>query len=250
MKNQKLFVLVIESKLRSLKQTIKLLQKNSLVSEIESAANTDQAIPKIINFSPDIILFEYPPVGNSGNELLKFIQAKLTGTFIIFVSETTDYAATAIRNGIYNYLIKPISPEELDQIIRKVYLIKQTNSQSRINEIIEKTSAENKLKFQTTRGYLIIGPEDILYCKADGLCSYLYLTNDRVEHSFLSISKVEEILRQFNFLRINRSHLINQKYIRRILRSTYSVILVADGKEYEVKGSIQQIKNLSNFEVE
>ncbi len=250
MNNHKIFALIIESEIDSLNLLLDIFGANPLISGIETAADSDQAILKIINFIPDIVLFEYPPKGNSGKDLLKFIQTKLTETTIIIVSETKDYAATAIRNGIFNYLLKPVSKEDLDKVIDKISLIKQTNVQSRINEIIQKTPEETRLRFQTTKGYLIVDPEEILYCKADGFCTELHLSNERTELSYLFLSKLEEILRQFNFLRVSRSYLINQKFIRKISRSNNTIILSSNGKEYVVKGSKQQIKNLINFDSE
>ncbi|MFA5326615.1 MAG: LytTR family DNA-binding domain-containing protein [Prolixibacteraceae bacterium] len=250
MNNHEIFALIIESEVDSLNRAVAIFRANPLISGIETAADSDQAILKMISFNPDIVLFEYPPKGNSGKDLLKFIQAKLTETTIIIVSETKDYAATVIRKGIFNYLLKPVSKDDLDKIISKVNLIKQTNVQSRINEIIENTQEETRLKFQTTKGYLIVDPEEILYCKADGSCTEIHLTNERTELIFLFLRKLDEILRQFNFLRVSRSYLINQKFIRKIYRSNNTIILSSNGKEYEVKASKQQIKNLINFDSE
>lgn len=243
-------VLIIESEQESLNHAIDLLQANTLVSDIDSTSDSDQALLKIIDSYPDIVLLEYPTKGKSGKELIKFIQTKLTETTIVFISKTKEYAANAIHIGIFNYLLKPVSKVELEKIIRNVHLAKQTNIQARINQIIEKTPDETRIKLQTTRGYLIVAPEEILYCKADGFYSELYLTNDRIELSYLFLSKLEEILSQFNFFRVSRSNLINLKYIRKIYRYNNTIILSSGGKEYEIKGSKLQIRNLSKFDTE
>lgn len=243
-------VLIIESEPESLQQTKELLLANPLVSNVESAIDTDQALLKIIDCNPDLVLLEYPTKGKAEKELIKFIQKILTLTTIVFVSSNKEYAASAIRHGVYNYLLKPVSKQELGKITTKVNLIKQNNTQSRINQIIEKTPLKTRLKFQTTKGYLIFDPEEILYCKADGFCSELYLTNNRVEMSYLFLSKLDEILRQFNFLRVSRSCLINQKYIRKIYRGNNTIILSSDGKEYEIKSSKLHTKKLSKYDTE
>lgn len=243
-------VLIIESDPESLEHTTELLQANTLVSDVESAVDSDQALLKIIDSYPDMVLLEYPAKGKSGKELIRFIQTKLTDATIVFVSNTKEYAANAIHTGIFNYLLKPVSKVELGKITRTVHLAKQTNIQERINQIIEKTPDETRLKLQTTKGYLIFAPEEILYCKADGVYSELYLTNDRVEMSFLPLSKLDEIFSPFDFFRASRSILINLKYIRKIYRHNNSIILSSEGKEYEVKGSRPNIKNLSQFDTD
>lgn len=250
MDKHKICVLIIESEPETLKHINELLLANPLVSDIECVTDSDQALLKILDNNPDMVLLENPIKGKVGKGLVKFIQTKLTETAIVFVCETKEYASDAIRSGIFNYLLKPVSQAELEKITEKVHLIKQTNIQERINQIIEKTPENTKLKFQTTKGYLIVDPEEILYCKADGFCTELHLTNDRLELSYLFLSKLDEILNQFNFLRVSRSYLINQKYIRKIYRSNNTIILSSDGKEYEIKGSKPQIRNLSKFDAE
>lgn len=250
MDEHKIYVLIIDSEPKSLKRTIKIIQANALVLDFESAADSDEALLKIINSNPDIVLLEYPTKGKAGNELIKFIKTKLTETTIVYVSKSKEYAENAIRNGVFNYLLNPISKVELEIIINKVALIKQNNIQARISQIIEKFPEEKRLRFRTTRGYLIIDPEEILFCKSDGMYTELYLTNSRIEYSFLFLSKLDEILSKFNFIRVSRSYLINRKYIRKLYRGSNTICLSAEGKEYEIKSSKQHIRNLSNFDTE
>jgi len=250
MGKQNISVLVVESEPESLKHVIELLLENSMVSNIESATDSDQALLKVIDCAPDIVLLEYPETGNSGKQLIKFIQTKLTETTIIFISKTKEYAANAIHLEIFNYLLKPVSKDELDKVITNVNLYKQTNIQTRISKIIEKIPDDTRLKLQTSKGYLIVAPEEILYCKADGIYSELHLTNDQIELSYQTLSKLDEILGQYNFFRASRSIYINLKYIRKIYRNTNTIVLSREGKEYEVKGSRNHIKNLSQFDAD
>ncbi|MDP2336456.1 MAG: LytTR family DNA-binding domain-containing protein [Bacteroidota bacterium] len=250
MNKHKICVLIIDSEPESLQHIVELLQTNPLVSEIKSAADSDEALLKLTDCNPDMVLLEFPLKGKAGNELMRLIQTKLKETILVFVSNTKEYAANAIHSEVYNYLLKPVTKAGLEKITYKVHLHKKTNIQERINQIIEKTPAETRFKIQTVKGYLVVDPEEILYCKADGFYSEIYLTNNRVELSQLSLSKLDEMLNTFNFLRVSRSYLINQKYIRKIYRGTNTIILAFGGKEYEVKGSKLHIKELSKIDTE
>jgi two-component system, LytTR family, response regulator len=132
----------------------------------------------------------------------------------------------------------------------KVQHNKQTNIQSRINQIIEKSPQEMKIRLHSIKGYIIIDPNDILYCKADGTTTDIYFTNNRIEYTQMFLSKLEELLAPYDFLRISRSFLINRKYIRKTIKATSTIILSYNGKKFEVKGSKQSIKNLSNIDDE
>lgn len=250
MGERKICVLVVDNETTSLKRTLKMLQANSLVLKVESATDSDEALLKIINSNPDVVFLEYPVIGKAGNELIRFIKTKLTETTIVYVSKSKEYAENAIRNGVFNYLLNPVSKVELEKIINKVHLIKQNNIQVRINQIIEKIPEDTKLRFQTISGFLIVDPDEILFCKANGVCTDLYLTNNRIEYSFLFISRLDEILNKYNFLRVSRFYLINQKYIRKLYRSNNTIVLIAEGKEYEIRSTKQHIRNLSKFDSE
>lgn len=250
MNNQKISILIIDSEHKSVDHTVELLQGNPLVSEIEVADNTDQAILKIINSNPDIILFEYPSKGNAEKELIEFVKTKLPETTLVFVSKSKEYAAFAIQNGIFKYLLKPIQNDELSKIINAVCEAKQNDLQSRIDQMIKSTPEEARLRLQTTKGYLMINPDELIFCKAAGFYTELYLTRDRIELSSQFLLKFEEILSQFNFLRVSRSHLINQRFIRKIYRNTNIIVLSVDGKEYEIKGGKIHIRNLSKLDTE
>jgi two-component system, LytTR family, response regulator len=250
MNNQKISILIIDSEQKSMDHTIELLQANPSVSEIEIADNTDQAILKVINSNPDIILFDYPTKGNAEKELIEFVKTKLTETTLVLVSKTKEHAAFAIQNGIFKYLLKPIRKKELLKIINTVHETKQTNNQFRIDQMIERTPEEARLRLQTTKGYIMINPDEIIFCKASGFYTELYLTRDGVELSSQLLLKFEEMLNQFHFLRVSRSHLINQRFIRKIYRNNNTIVLSADGKEYEVKGGKIQIRNLSKLDTE
>jgi len=250
MGERKICVLVVDNETTSLKRTLKMLQANSLVLKVESATDSDEALLKIINSNPDVVFLEYPVIGKAGNELIRFIKTKLTETTIVYVSKSKEYAENAIRNGVFNYLLNPVSKVELEKIINKVHLIKQNNIQVRINQIIEKIPEDTKLRFQTISGFLIVDPDEILFCKANGVYTDLYLTNDRVEYSFLFISRLDEILSKYNFLRVSRFYLINQKYIRKLYRSNNTIVLIAEGKEYEIKSTKEHVRNLSKLDTE
>ena len=250
MNKQKISILVIDSEQKSMDHTIELLQANPSVSEIETADNTDLAILKVINSNPDIVLFDYPSKGNAEKELIEFVKTKLTETTLVLVSKTKEYAAFAIQNGIFKYLIKPIRRKELLKIINTVHEAKKNYAQSRIDQMIERTPEEARVRLHTTKGYLILNPDELIFCKAAGFYTELYLTKDRVELSSLILLKFEEMLSQFNFLRVSRSHLINQRFIRKIYRNNNIIVLSADGKEYEIKGGKIHIRNLSKSDTE
>jgi len=250
MNDPKMHVLIIDSEQESLDHTKDLLRKNPLVSEVEAVNNTDQAILKIINNDPDVIFLNYPSKGSTEKELIEYVNTKLPETTLVLVSETKEYAAFAIQNGIFKYLLEPIEKEELGKVIKTIHQAKQNHFQSRINQMIESSREEARFSLQTAKGYLMINPDELIFCKAYGAYTKLYLTGNRKELSNQFLLRFEEILNQFNFLRVSRSHLINQRFIRKVYRNNNTIVLFADGKEYEIKAGKIHIRKLSKFDTE
>ena len=237
-------VLIIESDTVGQNQIAQSIQTNHQVSFVEIAEDTDIALLKIIDLNPDLVLLEYPLKGKTGLRIIKFIQSKLPETTIAFISKSKEYAAEAIRNEVYHYLIKPIIKTELGRIFKKVQLLKQTNSLSRINEMIENRHEETRLRFDTIRGFVIINPVEIIFCKADGSYTELHFTNKNTELIYLSISKTEKIFDIYNFVRVSRSMIINKNYIRKVYLTANKLVLSSNGEEYEIKGSKIPIADL------
>ncbi len=246
----KISVLIIDNEQEQINHAVGLLQKNLLISEVETVTNTDHAILKIINNDPDVILLNYPSKGSTEKELIEYVNTKLPETTLVLVAETKEYAAFAIQNGIFKYLLKPIKKEELEKIINIIHHTKQRHFQSRIDQIIGNSREEARFRLQTAKGYLMINPDELIFCKADGTYTELYMTGDRKELSSQFLVRFEEMLERYNFLRVSRSYLINQRFIRRVYRNNNTIVLFADGKEYEIKAGKAHIRKLSKFDTE
>jgi len=250
MNNDKICILIIDNEIESLNSIIETLRAYPLISEIETVTDTNQAILKIINRSFDIIFLDCPSKGNAEKELIALAKSQQPEPTLVYVSESKEYAAYAIQNGIFNYLLKPIIGEELAKIITTVHKNKRSDPHLRISQMIESTPEETRLRLQTTKGYLMLNPTEIIFCKAFGFYTELYLTRGRFELSSQLLLKFEKILTQFNFLRVSRSHLINQQFIRKVYKTNNIIVLSVDGKDYEIKAGRVHIKNLSKFDTE
>jgi two-component system LytT family response regulator len=243
----KICILIIDSDANSVDHIREILGGNSLIERIDVAENSDVALLKVIDSIPDIVLMEFPFKDKTSSELLKLIKTKFTETTVIFIAESKDNAAQAIRNGVYHYLLKPIPKDKLDKIIGQVLLVKQNSVQIKIKQFIEKSTQEKRSMFYTSKGYILIDPDEIILCKADGIFSEMYLTQNRTEIIYLFLSRIEEMLNPNDFIRSNRKFLINKKYIRKVYKNNNSILLFHEGKEYMVKGSKQHIRNLTKL---
>jgi DNA-binding LytR/AlgR family response regulator len=250
MDKEQISILIIESDMVAQQQIILSIQACSLLCIIEVAKDTDEALLKIIDLNLDLIFLEYPVKGHVGIGMIKFIQSKFPDTTIVFTSKSKKYAAEAIHHEVYDYLLKPVKTIKVGRVLDKVQQRKQSNSLSKINEIIEKKQEGTRLRFNTIKGFVFVNPDELLLCKADGNYTELHFTNKSIELTFITLSKIEEILALYNFMRINRSMVINKNYIRKVYLLANTLILSANGADYEIKGSKEPIRILRKIYIE
>jgi DNA-binding LytR/AlgR family response regulator len=247
MNRNQVSILIIESDTEKVQDIVRILDATSIDTLIETAEDTDVALLKIIDINPHLVLMEYPPIGKTGSGIIKFIQSKLPQTTVAFLCNTKDYAAEAIHHEVYDYLLKPINKAEIEKLLEKVLLNKSNNPEVRIMELIENKQPDMRLGFNTIKGYIIINPEEILYCKADGAFTEVHFVNKSAELTFLFLSKVEEILQPYNFIRISRSIIVNKNFIRKVYLKTNTVVLTFNGMEHEIQGARLPIRALSRL---
>lgn len=248
--NENFSILIIDNEPESLESIQSLLLLNQTDSKIITANNTNEAILKIINSSPDIVLINYPPAGNTEKELFELIRSKIPDACVAFVSDKKDYAKIAIQNGIYKYLLKPITEKAIKNLMESSFENKQSNIQYRLDQAINNKPYDFRLRLLTNNGYSIFSPDELLFCKTLGYYTELFFTNNKQELSSLTLTKIEEKLIPHGFIRISRTHIINPKHIKRVFRKGSIITLSFDGIEHEMKASKVLFKKLNNFDIE
>ena len=87
-----------------------------------TAMNGIDALEKIQDLRPDILITDIRMPGCSGLELIEKVKAASPGTEIIVISgyREFEYLQSILKFGISEFLLKPIVKEELDGCIKKV----------------------------------------------------------------------------------------------------------------------------------
>ncbi len=90
-----------------------------------TAENGPAALEKIAMSPPDILITDIRMPGLTGLELIR--EAKKLSpalkTVIISGYADFDYAKTAIEEGVFAYLLKPIQRQELNEVLEKLKLL-------------------------------------------------------------------------------------------------------------------------------
>ena len=227
----------------SLKRILSNLSIN--IELIGEAKNAQTALEIIIDKQPELVFLDIEMPVNDGFWLadkLRKIQIPLS---IIFVTAFNQYAVQAIRFAAFDYITKPIDVDLLEQAMQR-YLVehKQNNFQIKA-ERLRQFLDQKRINLTTQNGYILLIHNTIIYCKAKGNYTTVYIADGRIETVHIQLGLLEEELSNPIFVRISRSKLINTEYLQSINRRAKTVLLTDILQQYEVKMSFSGRKKLS-----
>ncbi len=114
-------------------KTIRRIQRSILeqlgYTEIEEACDGQDALSRVSAFQPTLILLDWNMPNMDGITFLKAFRLRDTTTPVIMVTTESEKTRVieAIRAGVNNYVVKPFTPDLLQQ---------------RIKETLERTTAK------------------------------------------------------------------------------------------------------------
>ncbi|GEM_PF-622190 len=101
----------------------KQLEKTGYPVEVVGTANNGlTAREEIVKLQPDVVFTDIRMPGVNGLDLLKEIGSLSSRSRVVIVSGYSDfeYARNAVSNHAYDYLVKPVRQENLDEILGKI----------------------------------------------------------------------------------------------------------------------------------
>lgn len=137
---------------------------------IGTASNGIEALHMIETEKPDLVLTDIRMPGYDGIELLKRVHEFNSGMEFIIISGYShfEYAQTAIRYGVSDYILKPIDSEVLNATLQKVrqrYLERQNQAEaSRIQQerqAIDKARLRDMMLIDIESGLIFDGIDTI-----------------------------------------------------------------------------------------
>lgn len=197
-------IVVEDEQLPRLTLLQKLARLSDEVEVIGDYSNCDDALKNILEQRPDLLILDIQLQGRDSISMLHVLERQMALPAIIFTTAYDDrsYLMSAIKLQATDYLLKPVSPQELAVAIGKV--------KARINE-----RWEHRVELRTAAGVVRMGTSQIAYIKAARNYSVL-VCFDHEEMLLDSLIALEQQLDAQVFVRIDRSTIVNQHAISRI----------------------------------
>lgn len=227
------------------------LKKYCTDVEVCGKADTVASGTKLVeSVRPDIVFLDIEmPFGN-GFDLLE--QVSYSEFEVIFITAFSDYALKAIQVSAASYLLKPLSIDELVAAVEAVKL-RLTREKDFIHTriLVENINLENKQRHKiilpTLEGFEVVSIGDIIHCAADDNFTVFKLENGNQLMICRSLKHYENLLSEFDFIRVHKSSLINRHYVRRYRKGKGGTAVMTNGDEIDISISGKK-KFLEAFE--
>lgn len=174
--------------------------------------NVETGIVSIKKHKPDVVFLDVEmPYGNAF-DLLEQIEDISFET--IFVTAFSNYAIKALNFSASYYILKPIDIDELVNAIEKIKTErKQNESVFHTKILIDNIKTSNKqlhkIILPLVDGFDVVQVKDIVRCEANDNFTNFYLQDGSKKTICRTLKHYEELLYEFSFMRVHRSHLIN-----------------------------------------
>ncbi|MBL7702718.1 MAG: response regulator transcription factor [Ferruginibacter sp.] len=182
------------------------------------------AIEEIEALQPDIVFLDVEMPEMSGLDLLKhFPERKF---YVIFTTAHEKYALPALKASATDYLVKPLSPQDVYDAIQKCMAAKKTSE--------NKKPAQNKITLPVSQELLIINTDDIIHIEAHNNYSHFYFTNRPKLIVCKTLGEYDTLLSDQGFYRVHQSHLINLNHVESVNSNDGDFIMLTDNHRVEI----------------
>lgn len=188
------------------------------VNIVEASSSVRHAVLAVRQYHPDLVFLdiEMPPVG-SGFDVLKDVQEFRFG--VIFTTAYPKYAIQAINSvQPWAYLVKPYSVAELKAAVQTA----EEKMREQHRGDLQKAVLQRLIIQDSRKGTLVIPAGDIVYCKADGSFTHIYILKNLVLEKITSsrhLGELESELPELLFCRTHHSFLLNLLFVERFERT-------------------------------
>ncbi|EAR00383.1 LytR/AlgR family response regulator transcription factor [Maribacter sp. HTCC2170] len=169
------------------------------------AKNSNDGLNSILKFSPDVVFVN---LNENASEYFQMVmemhQYVKKIPVIIGISKAKEYAYDAIKNGFFDYWLKPYN--EFD--IRKSLL----RLKKHIPEPVLGISQPKTICLKSYRDFQYLNASDIMYLQADNNATKFVMKDGSMRNAFKTLKTFESMLPN-NFVRIHQSFIVNTDYI-------------------------------------
>jgi two-component system, LytTR family, response regulator len=206
------------------------------VTVVATASTVADAIIKIKQTKPDVVFLDIEMPGKNAFDLLEDLRP--VNFEVIFVTAFDQHAIKAFRVGALDYLLKPVSIDDLKNSIQRV---KERWQSAGANEKVEeylnllhKKESAKKIVLSVKEGLISYDIDKVLYCISEGAYTVFYFLDKSKIFTSGSLKSFEEILPSDSFARIHHSVIVNINQVATYTKGRGGYVTMTNGIKLDV----------------
>lgn len=240
--------LLVDDEVNNLESLAFLLENDCKgVKVVSKCNNAKDARAFLLANKVDVVFLDINMPGENGFQLLSSIDYQ--NFKIIFVTAYNEYALQAIKASALDYILKPVSIDELQLAIDKLKKSIQNNSeQSNDFQLLDhflnnigKMHLPQKIALPQLGGINFIEVDNIVSIQADSNYSIIHMNTMQKLVISKTLKDFEDILEGNQFVRIHKSYIVNLRYIKEYNTADGGIVKMTDGNQWSV--SRRQLEN-------
>ena len=219
-------VLTVDDEMLALKRLKLLLQTVPQAEQVGEAASCAEALLKINQLRPDVVLLDIKMRDGNGFEVVEALANRSHPPQVIFVTAFDQYAAQAFDSAVVDYLLKPVERERLVRALLRVSeQLHAKDAEQRVDELQQvlrnlraTRNGEQESAFETefwlrSSGGLVRVPVDAIDCVSSA-DEYVAIHTAAGSHLMRgSIRQFAERVEPGLFVRVHRRWLVKRSAI-------------------------------------
>jgi two-component system, LytTR family, response regulator len=190
------------------------------------ADSVESALSLIREQSPDLIFLDIEMPRANGFQLLEHLQD--FSFEVIFVTAYDNYAIKAIRFSAADYILKPVNYNDLRTAVEKVTIrIAEKQENQRLKQLYRnlRQPANQRIGLPAGDHIEYADVSKIVRCQGEGNYTHIYINDASHRLVAKTLMEFEDLLQEYGFIRVHKTHLVNLQYVASYIRSQAAVKL-------------------------
>ena len=231
------------------------------VEIVDQATDGLEAVSLAEALAPDVVLLDIQMPGLTGFEVARQLLERGVESHIVFVTAFDQYAIEAFEVSAVDYLLKPVEPARLAQMIQRVrqHVASAPNStdgtiankelEQIVQYVAERQSRRERLAIRVGERFLLVQAEDIVHASLVNEVITIVTSSIVGTSNYRTLDELHSHLDPAVFRRVHRSHVVNINKIKEIVPwfSRNYILRMKDGKGTEIPVSRTQTKRLREY---
>ncbi len=209
-----------------------------IIGEAEEVASGVEVIDML---KPQVVFLDIQLHDGTGFDVLEKIAQKngKTTSHIVFITAHEEYAIKAFRFSALDFLLKPVDPDELENVIGKIKKVLEKNdSYAHIDLLLEnirkKVDNFKRIALTTADGIHLYEVSDIIRCEGEDNYTTFFIKNNIPVIISKTLKEYEDLLSEYGFERIHQKHLINLAYLKSYVKKEGGFVVMADNAQLPI----------------